>query len=123
MKQCELFENSVRDSVCSRMFPVCSVPITDETSDAPCVTWPNVGIATLSTSRWTVSGLALLNDEGESLGYPRVKLSEILEPNASKRYWLSAKACAGILRRAEKRGKKLPPMLEQALRERAGQAV
>jgi hypothetical protein len=33
-----------------------------------------------------------------------------------QRYSLSPKACAGILRRAKKRGKSLPPMLEQALR-------
>jgi hypothetical protein len=32
-------------------------------------------------------------------------------------YWLSATACAGILRRAETRGKTLPPLLEQVLRE------
>lgn len=35
------------------------------------------------------------------------------------RYFLSAKACQGILRRAEKRGKALPEMLEKALREQA----
>lgn len=33
-----------------------------------------------------------------------------------QKYFLSAKACSGILRRAERRGKTLPPMLEQALR-------
>jgi len=33
-----------------------------------------------------------------------------------RRYFLSGKACAGILRRAAKRGKTLPPLLEQALR-------
>jgi hypothetical protein len=32
-----------------------------------------------------------------------------------QRFYLSAKACQGILRRAEKRGKKLPPLLHQAL--------
>ena len=31
------------------------------------------------------------------------------------KYYLSPKACAGILRRAEKRGKALPPVLEKAL--------
>ena len=30
---------------------------------------------------------------------------------------MSAKACQGILRRAEKRGKELPPMLMEALEE------
>ena len=48
-------------------------------------------------------------------------LSDILEttlPVPSK-YSLSAKACEGIIRRAEKREKPLPPQLEEALRERA----
>jgi hypothetical protein len=42
-------------------------------------------------------------------------LSEILEANAPEKYYLSAKACEGILRRAERRGKELPPMLKAAL--------
>lgn len=42
-------------------------------------------------------------------------LSQILDLNAPERYNLSAKACAGILRRAQKRGKELPPMLREAL--------
>jgi hypothetical protein len=47
-------------------------------------------------------------------------LSDVLEAShrVPERYSLSQKACAGILRRAEKRGKKLPPMLEAALRSR-----
>jgi hypothetical protein len=31
------------------------------------------------------------------------------------RFYLSSKACAGILRRVEKRGKELPPALRLAL--------
>jgi hypothetical protein len=43
-------------------------------------------------------------------------LSEILETGTiDRRYYLTQKACKGILRRAEKRGKELPPMLRQAL--------
>jgi hypothetical protein len=42
-------------------------------------------------------------------------LSSILEANAPEKYYLSAKACEGILRRAERRGKQLPPMLKEAL--------
>jgi len=43
-------------------------------------------------------------------------LSDILETgDVPQRYFLTPKACAGILRRAEKRGKKLPPTLHQAL--------
>lgn len=48
------------------------------------------------------------------------KLSDILEQNPDPKYNLSPKACQGILRRAEKRGKVLPPMLDQALRRQAG---
>ena len=42
-------------------------------------------------------------------------LSQILEANAPAKYSLSAKACEGILRRAQRRGKQLPPMLKEAL--------
>ena len=43
------------------------------------------------------------------------RLSQILEDTPHQKYSLSAKACAGILRRAERRGKKLPPELEAVL--------
>ena len=44
-------------------------------------------------------------------------LSSVLDPAQSipSRFFLSSKACAGILRRAEKRGKELPPLLLEAL--------
>lgn len=49
-------------------------------------------------------------------------LSQILETGPiPQQYYLSAKACAGILRRAEKRGKELPTILHQALRAVAGE--
>ncbi len=38
------------------------------------------------------------------------------------KYYLSRKACLGILRRAKERGKPLPPQLEQALKLQAGAA-
>ena len=44
-----------------------------------------------------------------------VQLLSILEPSVSSRYFLSKKACSGILRRAEKRGKALPDALKAAL--------
>lgn len=59
----------------------------------------------LNTSEWP-------NDADVSL----CALSEVLETGElPQRFFLSAKACSGILRRAEKRGKKLPEALEQAL--------
>ena len=43
------------------------------------------------------------------------RLSQILQDSAPEKYSLSARACAGILNRAEKRGKILPDILKQAL--------
>ena len=42
-------------------------------------------------------------------------LSQILEANVPEKYYLSARACEGILRRAERRGKELPPMFKEVL--------
>ena len=42
-------------------------------------------------------------------------LSQILEDNLHPKFYLSAKACQGILNRAERRGKELPPTLKKAL--------
>jgi predicted nucleic acid-binding protein len=51
-------------------------------------------------------------------------LSDILETGGvPRRYFLSAKACAGILRRAAKRGKKLPDLLAAALASVAGATI
>ncbi len=47
-------------------------------------------------------------------------LSRILKEHAPEKYYLSPKACAGILRRAERRGKDLPPLLKAALTQQAG---
>ena len=52
--------------------------------------------------------------------YELVTLSEILEFKTSEKYYLSPKACAGILRRAAKRGKALPVLLHRALSAVAG---
>lgn len=47
-------------------------------------------------------------------------LSQILEDNAQEKYYLSPKACVGILHRAEHRGKDLPTRLKAALENQAG---
>lgn len=68
----------------------------------------------------TAAGLSrggyLMRSFGES---PNVAVasrsSQILEANAPQKYYLSAKACLGIIRRAERRGKELPPTLREAL--------
>ena len=47
-------------------------------------------------------------------------LSQILQERPPLKYYLTKKACLGILRRAKGRGKPLPPELEQALKIQAG---
>ena len=50
-------------------------------------------------------------------------LSQVLEKGSiPPRFFLSGTACAGILRRAEKRGRSLPPLLQTAL-ERVAQTT
>ena len=46
-------------------------------------------------------------------------LSQILEEEVPGKYFLSPKACAGILRRAEFLGRELPPLLSEALEKQA----
>ena len=58
---------------------------------------------------WTLNTGVSPNDARES------SLSQILEATVPERYYLSPKACGGIIRRAGNRGKKLPPILEAAL--------
>ena len=54
------------------------------------------------------------NDVAES------SLSQVLERDSiPQKYFLSARACQGILRRAENRGKRLPPALMAVLTEQA----
>ena len=70
---------------------------------------------------WTEDGALLGEYTMHSFGEcPREenvsRLSAILEGCPHQRYSLSAKACQGILNRAERRGKKLPEQLEAALR-------
>ncbi|GAB4227723.1 MAG: hypothetical protein Kow0032_07140 [Methyloligellaceae bacterium] len=78
--------------------------------------WANSGMGSL-TECWTLSSCEHADFEGRSPSDGAVcSLSAILETGAvPQRYYLTAKACAGILRRAAKRGKTLPPRLEAAL--------
>lgn len=47
----------------------------------------------------------------------KATLSETLEEDADDKYRLSVRACEGILRRSEKRGKTLPEVLDYALKQ------
>jgi hypothetical protein len=75
----------------------------------PGASWETVG---------ALPGASMTLNTGEFPSVVREStLSQILQANAPEKYYLSPKACAGILRRAEKRGKELPPMLKEALEE------
>lgn len=68
--------------------------------------------------RWTPSTSAWPSDGSGS----SCSLAEVLEDGPlPTRYFLSSKAAAGILRRAEARGKELPPALQAAMRTVTGQ--
>ena len=78
--------------------------------------WGNSGMGsptaflTLNLSEWNHTLAPSHSDDGVC------SLSDILETgDVPQRYYLSARACKGILRRAEKRGKDLPPALNAAL--------
>lgn len=47
-------------------------------------------------------------------------MSQILQDDPPRKYYLSRTACLGILRRARERGKELPPQLKTALMAQAG---
>ena len=71
--------------------------------------WLNSGIIS-PTERLTLNTSESRSDAADAF------LSDILEiGDLPRRYFLSQKACAGILRRAERRGKELPPALKAAL--------
>jgi hypothetical protein len=77
------------------------------------------------TGFWTLNGSEHNGIHAPSRSAGDVcSLSDVLETQPlPQRFSLSAKACAGILRRAERRGKALPPMLKQALEQTALQVT
>ena len=92
-----------------RMSPDFYPSIQDATSDESSVTWQNSGSLVSPTQFWTRNSSASRN------AADACSLSRVLEDAPSSRYSLSAKAAAGILRRAERRGKELPEALRYAL--------
>lgn len=83
--------------------------------------WPTWGATTM---KWEDDGAwlgeCMTRNTGESPNAAVVsRLSQILEVTPQEKYSLSAKACQGILRRAERRGKDLPQALKEALENQA----
>ena len=111
MKQAELFENSNQHGHCLRTYRAYSLRVEAQTSPPSWPKWGSVGI-TEHGECWTRNGSEW---PSAAEGSSACSLASILEPSVASKYFLSAKACAGILRRAEKRGKELPEALRAAL--------
>lgn len=95
----------------SRMFPDFYLPAMDAI--------PSSSFGPLPTSIFMVAGECWILNTSEwpndGTEFSACSLEDVKEPDAPPKYWLSAKAARGILRRAEKRQKRLPPQLEAAL--------
>ena len=123
-------------SLFGKTCPELSVP-TEEKISEPCwknlPAWNNQALQFLDLRRGGADGAkpeqspqtdglwlgdSLMLNSGES---PREEseslLSQILEANAPLKYYLSERACQGILTRASRRGKALPDLLKTALLE------
>jgi hypothetical protein len=98
------------------------------TSPASCQTTTEGTLVPFSGA-WSNSGMGspieclTLNTSEFHNGADASLLSDILQDSGSiqQRYFLSAKACAGILRRTEKGGRTLPQPLRKALEEIVGE--
>jgi len=101
--------------------PVCCRSMADGRLEPSSGGWSNSGMGspteswTLNTSEWNHTLVPSPSVGGVC------SLSDVLEPTGSvpQRYYLSARACAGILRRAANRERELPELLRLAL-ERVG---
>jgi hypothetical protein len=96
-------------SASSKTCPACLALMEGEISSSLFEGWRNSGIASRGQC-WTLNTVEWRN------GATACSLSEVLETDVAPKYFLSPKACVGILRRAEKRGKALPALLEAALK-------
>jgi hypothetical protein len=94
-----------------RTFPDFFPATKDATSPSYSRRWPTSGFTTSPGECWTADTSECPNGGGEFSSLP-----DVLEATVPNRFYLSQKAAAGILRRAEKRGRELPPALDRALR-------
>ena len=83
--------------------------------------WRNSGC--IVGDGWSIAWRIL---DAQFWGVPSVavesRLWQILEESPHPKYYLSARACQGILRRASARGKELPELLRKALERQAASA-
>jgi hypothetical protein len=106
--------SSWRKSSALRTIPVQCLDLTAGAGNLLGESFWEINSAWLGESSTLNSGPAPRSDGAVST------LSQILEDEPLQKYYLSRTACLGILRRAEARGKALPPQLKDALLIQAG---
>lgn len=105
----ELWDTFARAGSPGKTSPVSCQAGTDGTLVPSSGRWKNSGTGG-PTERWTLSSTECPSAVVAS------SLWDILETiDVPQRFYLTAKACLGILRRAKKRGRTLPPHLQAAL--------
>ena len=134
-EQMSIYEWLNPDSWCGRTYQEPSVPTKEKTSKPSsqkssgsqtqmlpmclCLTKTSGVNQDASMMTWEdgpLLGEYTMLSTGESPKEENVSLlSQILQDSAQPKYYLSAKACRGILNRASKRGKELPEILRTAL--------
>jgi hypothetical protein len=98
------------DGFSQRTSPVYSVRVADGISLPSSGRWPTSGFTTSPGELWTAGSSEFPSGGGASSSLP-----DVLEVDVPARYSLSPRAAAGILRRAQKRGRELPEALRTAL--------
>lgn len=93
-----------------RTFPDFFPPTVDEISPSYSRRWPSSGFTTSPGECWIADTSECPNEGAVSSSLP-----DVLEDDVPQRFYLSPRAAAGILRRAEKRGRELPSALAKAL--------
>ena len=109
---------NTQGSLFGRTSPVRLVPSEALTSVRRSMRWQTSGRWTSNGTFWMRDGSEFPSDDGACSS----SLDSILEPTVAGRYFLSARAALGILNRAERRGRSLPPSLLAAL-ERVAQTT
>jgi hypothetical protein len=107
----------ITDGSSLRTYPDFFHQTTEEISESFSRRWPKSGFTTSLGECWTADTSECPNEGGEFSSLP-----DVLEATVPERFYLSPKAAAGILRRAAKRGRELPPHLLKALQAVAASA-
>ena len=114
-------EEFIQESLFGKTSPEPSTATKAKTSGPSSQRWMTSGL-------WRNGGTCWMHSSSESpngVDECSLSLSSILQSSdeqAMDKYFLSAKAAAGILRRSTNRGRLLPPLLQQAL-ERVAQTT